>query len=120
MRCAYCRIPITRHRTRPHERRATRDHVIPQCEGGQLFLTWSLGLPPALRVRNWVWACGDCNVLRAACGHCVGAMACVVAVARSTKTRPNLILRAWRRTRKDQIKPNPPDPGDLRPWKKDS
>ncbi len=97
-RCAYCKIEITTaSRMLSHQRLATRDHVIPQCEGEYLFLRWSYALPPALRVRNWKWACAECNGLRAACGHCVGAMACVTAVAKSLKMRPNLVLRQWNR-----------------------
>ncbi len=98
LRCAYCQIELTTTSSAlSHQRRATRDHIVPQMEGGTTFLAWSYALPPALRVRNWKWACGECNGLRAACGHCVGAMACLQAVASSVKMRPNLVLRAWNR-----------------------
>jgi len=97
VRCAYCGVALVNNggrRVGSNQRMATRDHILPKCEGGSLYLGWSIW-PPSLRVRNWKWACPDCNGLRAACGHCIGAMACVQAVAKSVNMRPNVVLRAW-------------------------
>ena len=51
--CAYCQRPLIRNgcaRIPPHSRGATRDHVIPQCEGGE----------------RTVRACFACNNLKGA------------------------------------------------------
>lgn len=96
MRCAYCRSELSRHPRRP-VKLATRDHIIPQCEGGHLILRWGLSLPPALRVRNWRWSCEPCNALRALSAHCVGMMACAAAVASSRRMTTRRVLRQWNR-----------------------
>lgn len=33
------------------------------------------------KVRNIRYLCAECNELRAACGHCIGAVACIRAIA---------------------------------------
>ena len=54
------------------KRSATRDHILPR--------TRRYEYPTGTRMHHLV--CGHCNNLRAACGHCWGAVACVRAVAK--------------------------------------
>jgi hypothetical protein len=46
--------------------------------------------------RNIRPCCQYCNTIRATCGHCVGALACVLDVARNEAVPPKRILRRWR------------------------
>ncbi len=45
---------------------------------------------------NFRIVCQDCNSLRARAGHCLGALACVVAVAQSMRIKPLHVINRWR------------------------
>jgi hypothetical protein len=64
-----------------HLLRKSNDHILPREWGGQ-------DEPDNFRV-----SCQECNELRARCGHCVGALACVIAVADNRSRLPILISR---------------------------
>lgn len=83
--CPYCRRPMIKSKGRPNEthRFATRDHIMPQEWGGDNAKD------------NIRPCCQKCNQLRAACGHCVGAMACVLTVARTERLDHNVIAKRW-------------------------
>jgi hypothetical protein len=86
--CCYCRREMVRSKGRGNknyggERRASKDHVLPSEWGGDT-------VPDNLRR-----CCQACNQLRAAVGHCVGAMACVMHIAKVDRIDPNFIARRW-------------------------
>lgn len=54
-------------------------------------------------VSNVRQMCQACNDLRAACGHCVGAMACVRAVAVEVGQPPARIVRLWALRYRDEV-----------------
>lgn len=66
-----------------HPRRRSRDHICPTSWGGPN------------RADNIRHVCQDCNSLRAACGHCIGALACARAVAADIGQRPLTIIVRW-------------------------
>ena len=73
-----------------NKRSATRDHILPR--------TRRYTYPEGTTMHKVV--CSHCNNLRAACGHCWGAVACVRAVAKlsvngSRRPESNLAA-AWR------------------------
>lgn len=69
-RCPIClREMSSRHPS--NERRPSRDHILPLSEGGR-------NVPDNIRI-----VCARCNTLLAACGHCIGAVACVLTVDRN-------------------------------------
>ena len=51
-------------------------------------------------VDNYRYVCADCNVLRAACGHCVGAMACVVDLAARLNVKPMQLTHRFAQNRR--------------------
>jgi hypothetical protein len=65
-------------------RSISKDHILPQEWGGNDHPT------------NLRQCCRECNELRARAGHCVGVLACVRAVARSTHQHPGMVLSRWR------------------------
>lgn len=77
--CPQCRKPMTSHNRRP-----TRDHIKPREFGG-------LSIPENIRI-----VCSDCNGLRALAGHCVGALACALAVANEMRIAPLHVILRWR------------------------
>lgn len=93
MACPYCgniMIPPRRCGLRPGRvppsNMRTRDHIRPRAWGG------------ADAADNRRYCCQRCNQLRAALGHCIGALACVIAVARDRR-RPSrsigYVARSW-------------------------
>jgi hypothetical protein len=95
-RCPYCGRAIRGWETGAHnEWAATRDHIFPKAWGG------------ANTADNIRIVCNACNVLRGAAGHCLGALACVRAVAGAGYRSEIAILRAW-------ALPRPRDPRGLR------
>lgn len=56
-------------------RRKSRDHILPRERGA------GNGSMIHGDVRNVEIMCQECNSLRAACGHCWGAVACVLAIS---------------------------------------
>jgi hypothetical protein len=76
--------------SRPNRRRAhkdatrTRDHILPKAMLGD-------DDPSNLRP-----SCHRCNQLRAECGHCIGALACARAVARSQGRDVRQVIKDWR------------------------
>ncbi len=70
-----------------HQKRRSFDHIFPREWGGKDAAD------------NFRVSCQDCNEFRAECGHCVGAMACVLAVTSkeswSVITRPRFLAREW-------------------------
>lgn len=92
--CPHCHVPISGRR-RAGMRLATRDHIIPKAWGGGDILWWSRSLGPEDLVRNTRIICEQCNSLRAICGHCIGAMACVMTVARVEQRQPRKIAKQW-------------------------
>ncbi len=70
-----------------HQKRRSFDHIFPREWGGKDAAD------------NFRVSCQDCNEFRAECGHCVGAMACVLAVTSkeswSAITRPRFVAREW-------------------------
>lgn len=81
-RCQYCRIDVT-PTTQAERFHATVDHIVPQSHGGRDFL------------ENLKLACGTCNKDRAITEHCIGAMACAVAVVGRDPAR---VSEWWRST----------------------
>lgn len=84
--CCYCRRPMVKSKGRKNwggERRASKDHILPSEWGGD-------SVPD-----NFRRSCQGCNQLRAAVGHCVGAMACVVHIGKVERIDPNFIARRW-------------------------
>lgn len=69
----------------------TKDHIFPREWGGTLY------------PENTRFVCKRCNGLRAATGHCVGALACLRDISRKTKQDEVMILRRW-----DLPQPIPP------------
>jgi len=87
MRCPHCDHLMSKS---PNStRRLSRDHIFPVEWGGNN--TWG----DDIEGRNYRWCCQECNSLRASVGHCIGAMATVLIVARHTKQRPILVARGW-------------------------
>lgn len=86
--CVYCSRPMVggakgSHNT--HVRRYSRDHIFP--------VEWGLVPDPdAINIRI---CCQECNSLRGNVGHCIGAMACVMAVARTERQGAHLVARRW-------------------------
>ncbi len=63
----------------------TKDHIFPKLWGG------------ANAAENYRIVCRRCNSLRAAMGHCVGAMACLRAIADDKKIKPWLVFNQIKR-----------------------
>lgn len=68
-------------------RRMSKDHILPRAWGGGKL---------SLIAINTRWICQECNQQRAACGHCVGALACVRQVATESCVAVSTVLRRWR------------------------
>jgi hypothetical protein len=79
--CPYCRAPMTRNH---QHRRPSNDHILPASWGG----------PDDLE--NYRVCCSGCNGLRALAGHCVAALACARAVARTNRTHTLDVLNRWK------------------------
>lgn len=68
-------------------RRMSKDHIMPRAWGGGRV---------SLIANNFRWVCQECNQQRAACGHCVGALACVRQVAAETCVSISAVIKHWR------------------------
>lgn len=68
-------------------RRMSKDHILPRVWGG--------GRLGVIAV-NTRWVCQECNQQRAACGHCVGALACVRTVASESCVPVSAVMRHWK------------------------
>lgn len=87
-RCPTCSQPFARGRAQNNSpRRKTRDHILPQCWGGEDTMHGD--------ARNIRMICSECNQHRALVGHCVGAMACVAVVAQETRRSFIDVARSW-------------------------
>ncbi len=69
----------------------TRDHIMPRTWGGSSSF-YGLGIVDRITRKM----CARCNALRGATGHCVGALACALAVANDECVPANLIIRRWK------------------------
>jgi hypothetical protein len=67
--------------------RMSKDHILPRHWGGGGVGKYA---------RNTRWICQECNNHRAACGHCVGALACVQQVASESCISVSAVLRRWK------------------------
>jgi hypothetical protein len=76
--CPYCGRLMQGHRHGP-----TRDRVMPGAWGG------------TYRADNIRVCCRRCNELRGACGHCVGALACVLSVYRREGIEAHRLAARW-------------------------
>lgn len=87
----------------------SRDHILIQALGGFDVIHGD--------VRNVVVICRSCNMLRAECFHCWGAVACVRSVAESTKRTMKDIMQAWnfRYVTIDRLVPDRPKKVSRRP-----
>lgn len=88
-RCPYCRglMLLTERGERNDPRRMSRDHILPRQWGGAR-------LDGIANNRRFV--CQHCNQMRAAVGHCVGALACVRVVAEDRCVLLREVLREWK------------------------
>ena len=77
----------------PHRR--SRDHILPLSRDGRR------GVMIHVDVRNIEEMCQSCNGLRAACGHCWGAVACVKAVTENPD-QAAATMRRWIAASKDR------------------
>lgn len=95
-RCPYCGCRMIIGGRFPQDRQRTRDHIMPRDWGGNDHLD---NLRPC---------CRRCNENRARCGHCVGALACVLVVAEGPGSSQSArqIIRRWNlRTPKPDFAP---------------
>ncbi len=97
--CPHCgcrMVARNRRGKQPWEQCPTRDHILPREWGGRTT-------PDNLR-----WCCRRCNQNRVYTGHCVGALACVYAVAKSSGRSTLHVTQRWRLQR--PVRPRPPWP----------
>lgn len=95
--CVYCRRPMLRSKQHPnHPRRASQDHIMP--------MAWGPGPGADIELRP---CCQECNTLRAACGHCIGAMAAVHQVAKAERHPAMAVARRWRMWYIASLMPDP-------------
>ena len=87
--CPYCKRPMTSGKKVNNPTRASRDHILPRQWGG--LDSWGTEHAP----RNLRWCCQECNNLRAAVGHCIGALACLATVT-PHKASWLVIAQQWR------------------------
>lgn len=83
--CRLCGFPYREGHTNP--RRRTRDHILPRSRGG----VWRI-YEDTINLRPM---CAACNQNLSITGHCIGAFACVAAVAKDTKRRFGFVHKAW-------------------------
>lgn len=92
MKCPYCGVEMRRPRQRvrqlksyrPPENCPTNDHILPKARGGQDV------------AENYRRVCLSCNRMRGAVGHCIGALACVRAVAGARNMNQLAVIRLWK------------------------
>lgn len=87
--CPHCGCVMQRQTAISKPRRLSRDHILPVEWGGDN--TWGDENAP----RNYRWCCQECNNLRGSIGHCVGALACVIAVARTSRQTTLFVAKGW-------------------------
>ncbi len=87
--CPLCKIPMTILHVDGlgARRRMSKDHILPRAWGGG-----RLGLI-AVNIR---WICQQCNQHLAACGHCIGALACIQQVAAESCVSFSNVYKSWR------------------------
>ena len=85
--CPRCGMPYN-----DGPRRMSRDHILPQSRGAPQGDTIHGD------VRNIEVMCQSCNFLRAACGHCWGAVACMLAITHDL-TRIAAVMQRWQAIR---------------------
>jgi hypothetical protein len=89
--CPICKYYFTKSGTRFE---ITRDHIVPK--------EWYSGIVVVIEnVYPTRIVCRDCNIKRAKCGHCIGAMACIEAVRTTRKSSKqrfggwNIVFKQW-------------------------
>jgi hypothetical protein len=87
LRCPVC----SRAYTLAGDALMTRDHIMPVVWGGSASF-YGIGIVDRVTRRM----CHRCNSYRGAVGHCIGALACVLAVAGDECIKPSIIIRRWR------------------------
>jgi hypothetical protein len=90
MRCPYCGeamvLPRVKRSGAPADNQRTKDHIWPRSWGKR-------GPPKVIRIR---YVCARCNVLRSTCGHCIGALACVLSTAAESGEPTRTLIRRWK------------------------
>lgn len=85
--CPVCR----REFTRTGDAIKTRDHIMPVAWGGSTSFYGAGGMVD----RKTRPMCARCNCLRGSVGHCIGALACAIAVANTECAPVPKIIRRW-------------------------
>jgi hypothetical protein len=70
--------------------RLSRDHIYP-IEWNRVYRVFANTDQSNVR-----YCCQRCNGYRSYVNHCVGALACVLDIARQTKRRPMTVIIAWK------------------------
>lgn len=87
--CPVCRREMSG--THYYEHRRSRDHILPREWGGRDVM-WP-GADGASR--NIRVMCASCNSRLATSGHCIGAMACIMAVCRDDAADFFAVYHRW-------------------------